>query len=54
MPSLDDEKLVIKLLVEKGLQAARFSKTEIGQGKTPDIRVFQDGALGFAINSFLN
>ncbi len=47
MPSLDDEKLVIKLLAEKGLLAERFPKTEIGQGKTPDFRVFKDGALRF-------
>jgi hypothetical protein len=53
MPSLDDE-LVIKLLAEKGLRAERFSKFERGQGKTPDFRVFKDGALRFAINSFLN
>lgn len=54
MPSLDDEKLVIKLLAEKGLLAERYSKTELGQGKTPDFRVFKDEALRFAINIFLN
>ena len=47
MPSSEDEKLVVKLLAEKGLRAERFSKVEIGQGKTPDFRVFKDGVLMF-------
>jgi hypothetical protein len=47
VPSLQDEELVIKLLAEKGLRAERFSKAEMRQGKTPDFRVFQGGALKF-------
>ena len=47
MPSSEDEKLVVKLLAEKGLRAERFSKVEIGQRKTPDFRGFKDGALMF-------
>lgn len=47
MPSFEDEKLVVNLLAEKGLRAERFSKVEIGQGKTPDFRVFKDGVLMF-------
>ncbi len=44
---LDGEQRVIDYLSDVGLQVARFRKDEMRKGRTPDFRVFANGALAF-------
>jgi hypothetical protein len=44
---IDSESMASDFLAQYSLRAKRFSKQELRKGRTPDFRVFKDGALAF-------
>lgn len=42
---MDAEQTVKDFLSDYGLTSEKFSKEELGNGKTPDYRVYKDGEL---------